>query len=112
MYRSAAEGRNHRMTPTLFSPLGFAHGPDMSNRFMLAPLTNMQSNEDGTLSEDELHWLSMRAKGGFGLTMSCAAHVQPSGKGFSGQLGIFSDIHLPGLTRLAAAINAAGSLSA
>jgi 2,4-dienoyl-CoA reductase-like NADH-dependent reductase (Old Yellow Enzyme family) len=100
------------MTSGLFSPLAFAHGPAMANRFMLAPLTNLQSNEDGTISEDELHWLSMRAKGGFGLTMSCAAHVQAGGKGFSGQLGIFSDIHLPGLTRLAAAINATGSLSA
>jgi 2,4-dienoyl-CoA reductase-like NADH-dependent reductase (Old Yellow Enzyme family) len=83
----------------------------MPNRFMLAPMTNLQSHEDGTLSDDEFHWLLKRAIGGFGLTMTCAAHVQAAGKGFSGQLGIWSDKHLPGLERLAKAINAEGSLS-
>jgi 2,4-dienoyl-CoA reductase-like NADH-dependent reductase (Old Yellow Enzyme family) len=78
---------------------------------MLAPLTNWQSNEDGTISDDELNWLTMRAKGGFGLTITCAAHVQSSGKGFPGQLGIWSDVHLPGLERLAKALNKEGSLS-
>jgi len=83
----------------------------MKNRFMLAPLTNWQSHEDGTLSEEEYHWLTMRAKGGFGLTMTCAAHVQEIGKGFPGQLGTFSDDHLPGLRRLAEGIKGYGSLS-
>lgn len=84
----------------------------MPNRFMLAPLTNSQSHADGTLSDDERHWLTMRAQGGFGLTMTCAAHVQATGQGFPGQLGIFSDAHLPGLTRLADIIRSHGSLSA
>ncbi|MDR3509772.1 MAG: NADH:flavin oxidoreductase [Caulobacteraceae bacterium] len=95
----------------LFSPLSFAHGPVMKNRFMLAPLTNLQSHADGRLSDDEFHWLTLRAVGGFGLTMTCAAHVQRNGQGFPGQLGIFSDDHLEGLTRLAAAIKAQGSLA-
>ncbi|MEX2480340.1 MAG: NADH:flavin oxidoreductase [Gammaproteobacteria bacterium] len=88
----------------LYTPLTFNRGPAMKNRFMLAPLTNQQSHEDGTCSEAEYHWLVKRAEGGFGLTMTCAAHVQAEGKGFPGQLGIFSDDHLPGLTRLAKAI--------
>ncbi|MEQ9518300.1 MAG: NADH:flavin oxidoreductase [Parvibaculum sp.] len=96
----------------LLQPLSFTRGPDMKNRFMLAPLTNTQSHADGVLSDEEFHWLTMRAKGGFGLTMTCAAHVQAVGQGFPGQLGIFSDKHLPGLTRLAAAIKEAGSSSA
>ena len=96
----------------LFAPLEFVRGPAMSNRFMLAPLTNLQSHPDGRLSDDEFHWLTMRAKGGFGLTMTCAAHVQRQGQGFPGQLGIFSDDHLEGLTRLAGAIKAAGSVAA
>ena len=83
----------------------------MSNRFMLAPLTNTQSHEDGVLSDEEYHWLTMRAEGGFGLTMTCAAHVQAIGKGFPGQLGVFDDEHLDGLTRLAAGINAEDSVS-
>jgi len=95
----------------LFSPLTLAHGPAMKNRFMLAPLTNLQSHPDGTLSDDEFNWLTLRAKGGFGLTMTCAAHVQAVGQGFPGQLGVFGDQHLPGLTRLAAAIKANGSVA-
>lgn len=96
----------------LFTPLSFQHGPAMKNRFMLAPLTNTQSHPDGTLSDDEFAWLTYRAEGGFGLTMTCAAHVQAIGQGFPGQLGVFGDQHLPGLTRLAAAIKAKGSIAA
>jgi 2,4-dienoyl-CoA reductase-like NADH-dependent reductase (Old Yellow Enzyme family) len=54
----------------------------------------------------------MRAKGGFGLTMTCAAHVQSVGQGFAGQLGIFGDQHLAGLARLANDIRTNGSLAA
>ena len=95
----------------LFAPLTFKRGPAMKNRFMLAPLTNQQSHVDGRLSDEEFHWLTLRAKGGFGLTMTCAAHVQAIGQGFAGQLGIFADIHLDGLTRLASAIKAEDSLA-
>ena len=84
----------------LTDPLTFSHGPAMKNRFMLAPLTNRQSYEDGRISQEEFHWLTMRAQGGFGLTMTCASHVQAIGKGFPGQLGIWSDEHIAGLTRL------------
>ena len=94
-----------------FDPVTFLHGPVMPNRFMLAPLTNQQSHADGTLSDDEHRWLTMRATGGFGLTMTCAAHVQAVGQGFPGQLGIFGEQHLEGLTRLAADLNAAGTVS-
>jgi 2,4-dienoyl-CoA reductase-like NADH-dependent reductase (Old Yellow Enzyme family) len=95
----------------LFQPLGFERGPGMKNRFMLAPLTNCQSHDDGTLSDHEFRWLTMRAQGGFGITSTCAAHVQAKGRGFPGQLGIFSDAHLEGLTRLAAAIKREKSLA-
>ena len=82
------------------SPLTFACGLIMKNRFMLAPLTNQQSHEDGQLSEEEFHWLSLRAKGQFGITMTCASHVQVAGKGFPGQLGIYDDKHSKGHQRL------------
>jgi 2,4-dienoyl-CoA reductase-like NADH-dependent reductase (Old Yellow Enzyme family) len=88
----------------------FIRGPEMKNRLMLAPLTNLQSHPDGTLSFDEHRWLTFRAQGGFGLTMTAAAHVQRIGQGFPGQVGIFSDVHIPGLARLAEDIRKAGSL--
>lgn len=97
--------------PDLFSPLALAHGAAAPNRLWLAPLTNQQSHPDGRLSDEELHWLALRARGGHGLTMTCAAHVQSGGQGFPGQLGAFSDDHLAGLTRLAAAVKGEGSLA-
>ena len=95
----------------LFQPVSFKSGAVSKNRFVLAPMTNTQSHADGRLSDDEYHWLTMRAQGGFGITMTCASHVQANGKGFPGQLGCFSDDHIEGLTRLAAGIKAEGSLA-
>ena len=89
----------------------FSNGVIMKNRFMLAPLTNQQSHENGQLSHDEYNWLTMRAKGGFGLVMTCASHVQEIGKGFPGQLGIFSDDLIEGHTKLASKIKSYGSLA-
>lgn len=94
-----------------FETVTFPHGPAMPNRLMLAPLTNQQSHADGTLSDDEHRWLTMRALGGFGLTMTCAASVQAVGVGFAGQLGVHDDRHVAGLTRLACDIKMAGSIA-
>ena len=78
---------------------------------MLAPMTNQQSHDDGTLSNAEFKWLTMRAKGQFGLVMTCASHIQEIGKGFQGQLGIWNDKHINGHQRLAAEIKNYGSLA-
>ncbi|ASR03061.1 NADH:flavin oxidoreductase [Gordonia rubripertincta] len=95
----------------LADALTFRHGPDWQNRIALAPLTNMQSNDDGTLHDDEYRWLTRRAEGGFGMVMTCAAHVSQAGMAFPGQLGICDDARLPGLTRLADGLRAAGVVS-
>ncbi len=73
-------------------------------------MTNMQSHPDGSLSDDELRWLCRRADGGFGVIMTCAAHVAEDGHAWPGQLGVFDDRHVPGLTRLAAAIGERGAV--
>jgi 2,4-dienoyl-CoA reductase-like NADH-dependent reductase (Old Yellow Enzyme family) len=92
-------------------PFQFSCGVTMKNRFMLAPLTNCQSDEDGQLSDEEFKWLTMRAMGQFGLVMTCASHVQEIGKGFPGQLGIFSDKHIPGHKKLTTELKKYGSLA-
>ena len=93
------------------SSLDLLRGPSWSNRLALAPLTNKQSHGDGTLSDAEREWLVARARGGFGLVMTCAAYVAPEGHAWQGQLGISDDAHLPGLTRLASELRAAGAVS-
>jgi len=93
---------------TLFDPLVFRTGLTIRNRIVLAPLTNMQSNADGSLGDDELRWLTSRADGGYGIVMTCAAHVATDGQGWPCELGVFDDALLPGLTRLAAALRDRG----
>ena len=88
-----------------------ASGKVAPNRIVLAPMTNMQSHTDGTLSEDEYRWLMRRAKEGFGIIFTCAAHVSLDGQGWKGELGIFDDKHIAGLSRLTADIRKEGSLS-
>jgi 2,4-dienoyl-CoA reductase-like NADH-dependent reductase (Old Yellow Enzyme family) len=95
---------------TLARPYRFRGGAIAPNRAWLAPLTNQQSHDDGTLHDDELRWLARRAHGGFGVVETCASHVSDDGKAFDGQLGCGHDRHLPGLTRLAEAIRAEGAL--
>ena len=95
----------------LSDSLDFAHGPSWRNRLALAPLTNKQSNPDGSLSDTEIDWLLARARHGFGMVMTAAAYVAQPGKAWVGQLGISDDTHLPGLERLAAGVRDAGAAS-
>jgi 2,4-dienoyl-CoA reductase-like NADH-dependent reductase (Old Yellow Enzyme family) len=74
-------------------------------------MTNKQSHDDGTLSEGEYQWLVARGCGGFGVVKTCAAYVADTGRTWTGQLGIASDAHLPGLTRLAQGLQATGTRS-
>lgn len=92
------------------TPFSFSNGLHVPNRYMLAPLTNLQSHDDGSLSEAELHWLTMRAKGGFGIVMTCATSVMASGKGFKGQLGLYDDHHIAGHQQLCQAIHDNGAV--
>ena len=64
----------------LMSSFQLQTGHTQKNRTVLAPMTNSQSHDDGTLSDAELHWLALRAEGGFGMIISAASHVQPNAK--------------------------------
>ena len=81
------------------------------NRAVLAAMTNKQSASDGTLSEDEINWLLMRAEGGFGIVTTAATHVTEGGQGWTGEMGVWGDHHIPGLTRLANGIRERGAIS-
>lgn len=89
-----------------------SHGPAMRNRFMLAPLTSQQSDHDGSPSRFDQGWIAQVSQGGYGLMQSGAAYVEPGGIAYGRQLGIHSDAHLVGLTKMANAIRAGGALSA
>ena len=86
-------------------------GRTLRNRSVLAAMTNKQSNEDGTLSDEEIHWLSMRAQGGFGIVTTAAANVSETGRGWDGEMGVWGDHQLPGLTTMATELRSHGTVS-
>lgn len=94
----------------LFSPLTFRNGVRARNCLAVAPMTNLQSHPDGALADAELQWLVRRAAGGFGIVITCAAHVTLDGQGWPGELGVYAEHLLPGLTRLATALRENGAL--
>ncbi len=81
------------------------------NRSVLAAMTNKQSHSDGTLSDEEINWLVKRAEGGFGIITTAATHVVPEGQGWDGEMGVWGDHQLPGLTRMADEIRSHGAIS-
>ena len=87
------------------------NGLMIPNRSVLAAMTNKQSHADGTLSDEEIAFLTRRAKGGFGIITTAASHVQESGQGWEGEFGVWGDHHLPGLTNLATKLKAFGARS-
>ncbi len=95
----------------LFEPVVFRNGRVSRNRLAVAPMTNQQSHADGSMSDQELLWLEQRARGGFGIVITCAAHVALDGQGWPGEMGVFDDRLVPGLTRMADALRAGGALS-
>ena len=97
------------MRPT--ATLDIGRGYTLKNRSLLAAMTNKQSHEDGTLSEAEIKWLVRRAKGGFAITTTAAANVTEKGRGWDGELGVWGDHQLPGLTKLAARLNSHQTIS-
>jgi 2,4-dienoyl-CoA reductase-like NADH-dependent reductase (Old Yellow Enzyme family) len=92
-------------------PVILGRGPAWPNRIALAPLTNTQSHADGTASSWDRDWFRLVSAGGYGMVMTCAAHVQRNGQAFPGQLGIYDAKHIPGLAQIAAIIRDAGAVS-
>ncbi|MCU1473034.1 NADH:flavin oxidoreductase [Amnibacterium sp.] len=80
------------------------------NRIVMAPMTNKQSHEDGTLSAAEVDWLGMRADGGFGVVITGAWAVAPEGRAWEGQAGLYAERHLAPLVGLAQRIASTDAL--
>ena len=86
-------------------------GHTLRNRSVLAAMTNKQSHDDGTLSDEEIHWLTMRAQGGFGIVTTAAANVTETGRGWDGEMAVWGDHQLPGLTTMATELRSHGAVS-
>jgi len=96
-------------TPTWSGPLPLRGGRALPGCLWLAPLTNLQSPDQGRLSDTERDWLLSRADGGLQVIETCAAYVHPDGQAWPGQLGVATAEQCEALRPLAEGLAARGA---
>lgn len=94
-YRIESTMMNPKYAP-LFEPFTLNNGVTIKNRFTVAPMTHYASHEDGSISDEERHFLTDRFDG-FGLFIAAATLVSPEGKAFVGQPEAIGEKDLPSL---------------
>src|ERR1700761_8915557 len=82
----------------LFAPLT-QRSITFPNRIIVSPMCEY-SSVDGHASDWHLVHLGSRAVGGAGAVITEACAVSPEGRITPGDLGIYSDDHIPFLTRI------------
>ncbi|WP_440878049.1 NADH-dependent flavin oxidoreductase [Vibrio natriegens] len=96
------------MIDPIFQPFTFANGITLKNRVVMAPMTTWSSNEDETISNEELAYYRSRAHG-VGLMLTGCTHVQPSGIGFTHEFAAYDDRFIPSLRKLANTAKSGGA---
>jgi 2,4-dienoyl-CoA reductase-like NADH-dependent reductase (Old Yellow Enzyme family) len=97
-------------TPALFTPLTL-RGVTLPNRLVVAPMCQY-SVTDGFVGDYHLVHLGRFALGGFGLVTVEATAVTAEGRISPGDVGLWSDEHVPGLARIVDLLHAQGSVAA
>lgn len=95
----------------LFSPVRI-NKLELKNRAVMPAMGTGFGKPDGTVSERLLAYLERRAKGGAGLLITEVCAVDPSGRGFPTELGIYKDDFIPGLKKLAETLHQCGAAGA
>src|SRR6476620_7853222 len=104
------EGRcwaSHVSTPALLQPLT-VRGLTLPNRLVVAPMCQY-SVDDGLVDDYHLVHLGRFALGGFGLVIVEATGVTADGRISHGDVGLWSEAHIPGLARIADFLHAQGA---
>jgi 2,4-dienoyl-CoA reductase-like NADH-dependent reductase (Old Yellow Enzyme family)/thioredoxin reductase len=95
----------------LFSPIRI-NTMELKNRAVMPPMGTMYSNDDNKVSDRLVRYLARRAQGGTGLIITEICAVDPRGRGFKGEIGIWNDDFIAGLARIPDAIHLEGGKSA
>ncbi|MEY2195582.1 NADH-dependent flavin oxidoreductase [Neobacillus sp. BF23-41] len=92
----------------LFESLTFKNGITIKNRVVMAPMTTWSSNDDYTVSDQEVNYYKRRVHG-VGLVITGCTHVQPNGIGFTHEFAAYDDKFIPSLRKLADAAKSGGA---
>ncbi|WDF50928.1 NADH-dependent flavin oxidoreductase [Paenibacillus sp. KACC 21273] len=92
----------------LFEPFTFKSGVTINNRVVMAPMTTWASNEDLTVSDEEVDYYQERVNG-VGLVITGCTHVTPNGQGFTHEFAGYADEFVPSLQKLAKVTQSGGA---
>jgi 2,4-dienoyl-CoA reductase-like NADH-dependent reductase (Old Yellow Enzyme family) len=92
----------------LFESFTFRSGITMKNRIVMAPMTTYSSNDDLTISDEEINYYKHRVNG-VGLVITGCTHVTPNGQGFTNEFAGYNDEFTPSLRKLADAAKSGGA---
>ncbi|APB77314.1 MULTISPECIES: NADH-dependent flavin oxidoreductase [Paenibacillus] len=92
----------------LFESFTLKNGIDLRNRVIMAPMTTWASNDDYTISDEEVNYYKKRVNG-VGLVITGCTHVQPNGIGFTHEFAGYDDTFIPSLRKLADAAKSGGA---
>ncbi|MEC0270761.1 NADH-dependent flavin oxidoreductase [Paenibacillus anseongense] len=92
----------------LLESFSFKNGVTLRNRVVMSPMTTWSSNEDYTISDEEVNYYKKRVNG-VGLVITGCTHVQANGIGFMHEFAAYDDKFIPSLRKLADAAKSGGA---
>ncbi|WP_321379294.1 NADH-dependent flavin oxidoreductase [Trichococcus shcherbakoviae] len=92
----------------LMESFTFKNGVTLRNRVVMAPMTTWASNDDYTVSDEELNYYKKRVTG-VGMVITGCTRVQPNGIGFANEFAAYDDSFIPSLRKLAEAAKSGGA---
>lgn len=92
----------------VFRPITLRNGVETANRLAMAPMLVYASHEDGSISQADYDYFSLRNDTG-GLIITGAASVSEEGLGRIGQLTAYDDSRTDGLRKLASIMKSKGN---
>lgn len=95
------------MSATLLEPYSI-RGVSFRNRIAMSPMCMHSATATGIATDFHVVHYGSRALGGAGLVMTETAAVTPNGPIGPGDLGIWDDMHVPGLRRIVDAVHLVG----
>ncbi|GGF99932.1 NADH-dependent flavin oxidoreductase [Paenibacillus albidus] len=92
----------------LLESFTLTNGITLRNRVVMSPMTTWSSNDDYTISDEEVKYYQKRVNG-VGLVITGCTHVQPNGIGFTHEFAAYDDTFIPSLRKLADAAKSGGA---
>jgi len=108
LLRGANKTTEKPIMASLFEPISIGN-LRLKNRIVMAPMTTLYADEDGSVSNRLQDYILARARGGVGLIILEGAYTHWTGKGFPNQLSIEHDHSIPALKKVTTAVHREGA---